>query len=165
MNPAPLSRRLRRAPLAAALGLLFAAPAALAADTVGIGLGSSTLSSGVSAKWHAKSGSGLQLVVGPWGIGPSNFGSSTLAVNLDGIRDMQQIGNLGPINVGWSLGGGAGVAFGTYPVVAAAFVAGLNFKLEPVPLELALEYRPRLQLLQSIDVDPLNASGHLRWWF
>jgi hypothetical protein len=164
MNPAPLSRRLRRAPLAAALGLLFAAPA-LAADTVGIGLGSATLSSGVSAKWHAKSGSGLQLVVGPWGTGPSNFGNSTLAVNLDGIRDMPKIGNLGPVDVGWSLGGGAGVAFASSPTVAASGVVGLNLKLQPVPLELALEYRPVLWILPSINGELLNASGHLRWWF
>jgi hypothetical protein len=165
MNPAPLQSRLRHAPLLAALGLLFAAPAALAGDTVGIGLGSATLSSGVSAKWHAKSGSGLQLVVGPWGIGPSNFGSSTLALNLDGIRDMPKIGNLGPVDVGWSLGGGAGVAFASSPTVAASFVAGLNLKLQPVPLELALEYRPVLWILPSIGGELLNASGHLRWWF
>lgn len=161
-RPIPPGRLRRAAPLAGLALLLHAAPA-LAGDTVGIGLGSSTLSSGVSAKWHGKSGSGLQLVVGPWGTGFD--GGGTLALNLDGIRDMPKIGSLGPIDVGWSLGGGAGVALASTPVVAAAGVAGLNFKLQPVPLELALELRPRLVILPEIYGDLLNASGHLRWWF
>ena len=151
---------------AAALALTLASAPAHAGRTVGVGLGSSTLSSGVSVKWQAKGGGGMQLVAGPFGNGLfyGGYGNS-LGVNLDGLRDMGQIGNLGPISVGWSLGGGGGVGVGGTLAAAAAGVAGLNFELEPVPLEFSIEYRPTLIIIPTVGVDVLNASGHLRWWF
>ncbi|MBL8614075.1 MAG: hypothetical protein JNM72_00555 [Deltaproteobacteria bacterium] len=166
MTAPQLSRMARAAAALAALCFSLAAAPAHAGRTVGVGLGSSTLSSGVSVKWQAKGGGGMQLVAGPFGNGLyyNGYGNS-LGVNLDGLRDMGEIGNLGPIGVGWSLGGGGGVAVGGTLAAAAAGVAGLNFELEPVPLEFSLEYRPTLIILPGVGFDLVNASGHLRWWF
>ena len=156
------------AALALTLALTLAAAPAHAGRTVGVGLGSSTLSSGVSVKWQAKGGGGMQLVAGAYGNGLYYDGygyTNSIGVSLDGLRDMGQIGNLGPIGVGWSLGGGGGIGVGGTLAVAAAGVAGLNFELEPVPLEFSIEYRPTLSILPGVYPDFVNASGHLRWWF
>lgn len=159
--------RLARAAAAlAALTLSLGAAPAQAGRTVGVGLGSSTLSSGVSVKWQAKGGGGMQLVAGPFGNGLYyNDYANSLGVNLDGLKNMGEIGNLGPIGVSWSLGGGGGVGVGGTLAAAAAGVAGLNFELQPVPLEFSIEYRPTLIIIPEVGVNVLNASGHLRWWF
>ena len=168
MNTAHFARGARRLGAALTLGaaaLLSPRLALAGGDTVGLGLGSSTLSSGVSAKWRAKGGGGLQLVVGPWSTGLDFDGGGTLALNLDGVRDMPKIGSLGPVDVGWSLGAGGGVALLSPPVVAASAFAGINLKLQPAPLELAVELRPRLLVLPTVSGELLNATAHLRWWF
>lgn len=149
----------------AAVPLLLGAAPAHAGRTVGVGLGSSTLSSGVSLKWQAKGGGAMQLVAGPFGNGLYAW-DNTLGVNLDGLKDMGEIGNLGPVGVGWSLGGGGGVGVGGNTLAAAAAgVVGLNFALQPVPLEFSVEYRPTLMVVPAVGLDLVNASGHLRWWF
>lgn len=166
---APRFSRLARAAAAlTALTLSLAAAPAHAGRTVGVGLGSSTLSSGVSVKWQAKGGGGMQLVAGAYGNGLyyNGYGyNNSIGVSLDGLRDMGEIGNLGPIGVGWSLGGGGGIGVGGTLAAAAAGVAGLNFELQPVPLEFSIEYRPTLIILPGVGFDLVNASGHLRWWF
>lgn len=154
----------RLAAALAALTLLATATPAHAGRAVGVGLGTSTLGSGVSVKWKAKSGSGMQLVAGPAGD-DLRFVGDTIAVNLDGLRNMGRIGTLGPIGVDWSIGGGGGVAVGGGLTAAAAGVVGLNLALQNIPLEFSLEYRPVAVVVPVVAFDVVNASGHLRWWF
>jgi hypothetical protein len=131
---------------------------------VGVGLGSATVSSGVSLKWAAEKGGALQLVVGPWTNGFSAFDG--IGINLDALKEFKGIGSIGPITIDGNLGGGGGIAMGEGSLgVAGSGIAGLDFGLKTVPLELALEYRPTISIIPGVALDPVSFSGHLRWWF
>lgn len=44
-------------------------------------------------------------------------------------------------------------------------VAGLEFSLNVIPLDVVLEYRPRLLLIDEVDFDLVTFSGHVRYDF
>ena len=66
----------------------------------------------------------------------------------------------------WSFGLGAGVGVRDDNTgIAAAGVAGLEFNFTVIPIDLVLEYRPTLAIHPDVDLDLVDFSGHLRFYF
>ncbi len=176
-------KRARHTPFAAAAftalalcaGLSLALPQTAHADNIrtpggiGLGLGSGTVSNGLSGKLFLSDGNALQLVVGTWGGGgyKDRYGNfHGLGLSADYLLEMPAIASGSVVELAWNIGGGVGVgldddAFG----LAGAFIAGLEFNFVPLPISLVLEYRPTLGVAPGLGFDLIDFTGHLRVHF
>ena len=141
----------------------------------GLGVGSGTVSTGLSMKYHTGSSLAYQGNVGfrsGWG-GWGNCGKrycrgryDVLGVSGDVLLEQPALVQAGGFNLAWNVGGGLGVVVADdYVDVAGAFVLGLEFNLEVVPIDLVLEYRPRVFLIDSVDFDLVHLTGQVRFYF
>ena len=134
--------------------------------TFGIGIGGGTVSSGLSVKYYMGGSFAVQGNVGFLGAGRDRFGGNGVAVSLDGLLEQNALFKNGFVSIDWNLGLGAGVGVGgDVLVLAAAGVIGLEFNFIPVPIDFVVEYRPTLQILDNINLKPIDFSGHLRYYF
>ncbi|RDV37532.1 hypothetical protein DV096_13575 [Bradymonadaceae bacterium TMQ3] len=125
----------------------------------GVGVGSATVASGISLKMPAGP-TAFQLTAGCWG------GCDGVAAAVDFLIGMPQIASADVVTLAWNFGGGGAVGLGGGSLgVAAAFVAGLEFHFQPLPIELVLEWRPGLYVVPDVDVELVNFGGHARWYF
>jgi len=141
----------------------------------GLGIGSGTGATGVSAKWMMQPGA-LQFVLGFWGHGDGNSGPGPrqythldgIALSVDYLFEMPSLARTQFFNLDWSfgLGGGVGVATGGgTPGVAVAGIAGLEFNFTKIPLDLTVEYRPAIGFLPGFGIGLIGFTAHLRVWF
>jgi len=141
----------------------------------GLGIGSGTGATGVSAKWMMAPGA-LQFVLGFWGHGDDGSGPGPrqythldgIALSVDYLFEMPSLARTQFFNLDWSfgLGGGVGVATGGgTPGVAAAGIAGLEFNFTKIPLDLTVEYRPAIGFLPGFGIGLIGFTAHLRVWF
>lgn len=138
----------------------------------GLGLGGGSFISGLSGKYNLSEKNALQGVLGVnrWGFGAS----------LDYLFEQPSFAGDENVGVAWNFGFGASAGtFGTTTVantpgntvtVNAAYVGvnavvGIEVILQPVPLDLVLEYRPGLVILPNVGVALSPITGHLRYWF
>jgi hypothetical protein len=131
------------------------------AGSTGIGLGAGTWGGGVSAKHFLSQSSAVQGVVG---IG--DFSGESLQVNADYLVERPSFAGGQDIDVAWNFGAGAGLALGSSNLgLGISGIVGIEFALVPVLLDLVLEYRPTIGVLPGLGFDPVNFTGHLRWFF
>lgn len=126
---------------------------------LGIGLGSATMTSGISVKQFAGP-TAFQLTAGCWQScdGP--------AASLDFLYNMPAFVTTEAVLLAWNMGFGGALGFGDGELGAgAAFIAGLEFLFQPLPFDLVLEWRPGLYVLPDIDITLVNFGGHLRFYF
>lgn len=132
---------------------------------LGLGLGGSSLVSGLSAKYYLSSNTAVQAAVGAW----AGYG---LLVGIDGIVEMPQLWTNGTLSINWNVGGGATV--GTYKynsygglVGGVSGIVGLGFQLEPIPLEFVTEFRPTFLIGWYEGAFPLywGGGGAIRYFF
>lgn len=128
---------------------------------VGVGLGGGFGVSGLSVKM-AGQGSALQLMVGPYGLGRGGDG---LGVGLDFLLEQPTFATADVLDLAWNLGLGGSLGVGGDDVlIGVSGVAGLEFNLRPIPIDVVLEYRPGLRLSPA-GLDLVNFSGHIRYYF
>lgn len=140
-------------------GLLASVPALADAEdprtpgNFGLGLGGGTSTAGLSMKYYTTRSTSLQGVIGA-GYGPFyDFEMPNLAEGRD-------------LTLGWCLGPGVGLWLDDdFAGVAAAGVAGLELGIVPVPLDVVVEYRPRLLLTPEVGFDWCELTGHVRYYF
>jgi len=136
--------------------ICIASPAlAKGGQGVGIGIGQGTGVLGLSLKAH-KGPTAVQLVVGRWD------GASDIGAEIDALAEFPT-----PLQtrlLGVDMNAGVGVAFGVgSPLQAAASpVLGLELNLVPVPIDIVIEYRPRLDIIPDIEFDPYGFGAHVR---
>jgi hypothetical protein len=130
----------------------------------GLGLGGGMISTGISGKVY-QGPVAFQGVVGWWGLGRE--GADALGLNLDLLKEQPSFAGGGPLKLGWNygLGGGAVIVDGGGLGLGASGVAGLEFLIQPIPLDVVLEYRPGLWIVPDVDLDLINFSGHIRYYF
>lgn len=146
-----------------ALMFLMAAPAMAQEgsksrpDGFGIGLGQGTLASGLSAKMH-RGPVAFQGVAGCW----SSLSCHTFGVSVDVLFNMPIFVDADVLQMGWNIGGGGALAIGNTFAVGGQFVAGLEFIFPSIPIDLVLEWRPRVYVTDRLHLGFLGAGGHLR---
>ena len=125
---------------------------------LGIGVGSTTIASGLSLKQNAGP-TAFQLTAGCWG------GCDGVAASLDFLVPMPAIADANIVTLAWNFGAGVAVGVGGGDLAAAgAFVVGLEVIFQPLPIDLVLEWRPALQVVSDIDLDLVSFGGHLRFY-
>lgn len=138
------------------------------AGSLGLGLGAGTSTAGFSAKYFARETLAVQGVVGAgYGAHANRSGWSTgLGLGTDLLFELPTFAALDDVEFGISAGPGAGVWIYDGRVdVAAAGVLGLEACLLVFPLDLVLEYRPRMMVAPTISFDWFSLSGHIRYYF
>ena len=138
----------------------------------GLGVGSGTVSTGLSMKYHAGGAVAYQGNLGfrgGWrdcGERYCRRGYDVLGISGDVLLEQGALVQANGFNLAWNVGGGVGLLVADdYVDVAGAFVLGLEFNLEVVPIDLVLEYRPRLFLVDRVDLDLVHLTGQVRFYF
>jgi hypothetical protein len=144
-------------------------------DGFGLGIGSGTGATGISAKTMVAPGGALQGVLGWWGHtdsngpGPGQYGHiDGIALSVDYLFEMPPLATTQYFHLDWNfgLGGGVGVpTSGGTPGVAVAGIAGLEFDFTKIPFDLTIEYRPAVGLLPGVGIGLIGFTAHLRVWF
>lgn len=136
---------------------------------LGLGIGGGTRTSGLSAKYTVDTAFSVQGVVG---VDPARWGNrgGTLAVSADALVEMPALYQNDDIEIAWAIGAGPYLAVGDDFWLGASGVLGIEFNIQPIPLEFTLEYRPTLELIgprgdNASGFYPFGFGGHLRWWF
>lgn len=126
-----------------------------AARRVGIGVGRGTRVLGLSVRVPGRTA--VQLNAGWWDRGG-------VGLSLDGLMDIELArGSLLSLSV--ELGAGAGVGFNDNVQASGALVGGLRLELMPIPLDIAVEYRPLLDIVPNVQLDAGYFGGHVRIYF
>ncbi len=129
----------------------------------GIGLGGGTGASGVSMKYFMADAHAVQGVVGVWGLG-RDYGT-VIGLSLDYLWEGPSLARGSVIDLGWAIGLGGFGGFGDAFWLGASGVLGLEFNFVPVPIDIVLEYRPGLLILNDLKADLINFGGHIRYYF
>lgn len=145
----------------AALSVPGVAAASPPGGPFGIGLGGGTGPSGLSMKYHT-GGTALQGVIGWGGVGDDG---GYLAVSADFLLEQPEFAGGQGLSLAWNYGLGANVGVGDALALGVSAIAGLEFNIQPVPIDIVLEIRPGISLLPGFDVSLLNGGGHIRYYF
>jgi hypothetical protein len=174
--------------LIATLGSTLLATPAFAASpskgNFGIGVGGGTGTTGISMKYYLSDASALQGVVGVWGVG--RYEHDGLGLSADYLFEMPAFATSEVVDVGWNVGPGLWLAANSYGynsyahdpywhdsdwhesdrlLVGASGVLGLEFLIQPIPLDIVLEYRPSVMVVPGLGFDLVSFDGHVRFYF
>ena len=140
------------------------------AGNFGIGIGSTTMSTGLSMKYFLENTLSVQGTVGAWRrygyTGRGYFQRDSLALGADMLLEEFSFVDKGDYSLDGAIGGGVGLGFedrGSLGL-AASFVAGAAFHIHSIPLDIVLEYRPHIGLAPVVEFDFVYFSGHLRYY-
>lgn len=144
------------------------------AGAIGLGIGAGTSAAGVSAKLWVNERLAFQGVVGAaferghqrsTTLVETGAGAQTgLGAGVDVLVEGNSFFEVDDVELGWSAGGGAGLWATDDLGIAVGGVVGLELGFLTVPLDLVVEYRPRVLLLPSPAMDWFSLSGHVRWY-
>lgn len=122
----------------------------------GIGVGSTTMASGLSVKQHA-GGSAFQLTAGCW------RGCDGVAASLDVLASMPAVASGSELSLAWNFGGGGAVGVGDDEIgVGASLVLGLELSASSIPVELVVEWRPGLSIIPEPSPNIEDVGAHIR---
>jgi hypothetical protein len=141
----------------------------------GLGIGSGTISNGLSAKYFMSKQHALQFNLGSYGgAGFNNRWKRIdgLGFGADYLFEMPAITRVGQaFELAWNLGAGIGLGFRDRDdkydglAVAVAFIAGLEFNFIPAPFDLVLEWRPSILVAPAVGIGVLDFTAQLRFYF
>jgi hypothetical protein len=169
-------RSLSYAPFLLFVSFLFCEPAFAEgkirqAGKFGIGIGSTTMSTGLSGKYFLEDNLSLQGSVGAWRrygySGRGYFHRDSLALGADLLMESFSFMEKADFSIDGAIGGGLGLGFADYADlgIAASFILGVEFNIHAIPLDIVIEYRPHVGLSPIVDFDLIFFSGHLRYYF
>jgi hypothetical protein len=130
----------------------------------GLGLGGGFGVSGLSGKYFVTKSQAFQAMVGGDGVLDGDGGGG-LGVGLDYLIEGPALARTEPLDIAWSIGAGGTLGVGDAVGIGASGVAGLEFCINPVPIDVVLEFRPGIVIVPEIGADIVNFSGHVRWYF
>lgn len=149
----------------------------------GVGLGVGTTAAPISLKYFLDSSTSLQGNVG-WFHGPiygcgryyrnryrdyygcGVYRTDALGLSADFLLEGGPLVGNQDVSLDWEVGGGAGIGLGnTAFALAGAFVAGLQLNIHAVPIDLVVEYRPKVFFVPFFEIFWLEFSGHIRYYF
>lgn len=143
----------------------------------GLGLGSATLSNGLSAKYFMSKQDALQFNLGEFGGHGFEHRwrrfDDGLGLGVDYLFEMPDIVRAGrAFDLAWNVGGGLGLGFDDDDnnndddvAFALAFVLGLEFNFIPIPIDIVIEWRPGLLLIPDVDFEAIDFTAHIRFYF
>lgn len=153
---------------------VFASSAAWADSDVGksrnlgLGVGMSSRVNGLSVKLHDRTRS-YQMVLGSYGgFGEFDALGERLGGSLDMLSELPRIVETNGLDL--AVGAGLG-AFGGYDLetedswIGAQGILSLQLLIDPLPIDVAGEYRPALVFVPDFEVSAAEFGFHARVWF
>ncbi len=171
------------------VAVTFFAPSAFAgmpikqAGNFGIGLGVGTTAAPISLKYFLDNTLSVQGNVGwwrGWGWGGCGGGrgryrgsycggyyqDNAFGLGADLLVEGGPLAGNENVTLDWEVGGGAGIGLADYGFgLAVAFVAGLQLNIHALPIDLVLEYRPAIYFVPFLRFNPVDFTGHIRYYF
>ena len=138
------------------------------AGRFGIGLGSGTIANGLSLKYFMADSLAIQANVGVFGgRGRDRLkDNGGIAASADILIENSPLIASSLLNLEWNYGVGAGIGVrNDNSAIAAAGVLGLEVNFNVIPVDIVFEYRPNLALSPDVDLDFVDFSGHIRYYF
>ncbi len=135
---------------------------------VGIGLGVG-YASGISAKYMMSQETAIQGTVGTFGAFDDD--ADGIAIGGDFLLEMPAFVTHEAIELAWNIGAGAGLAIFDDDggdddfAFSVQGVLGLEVNLVPIPLDVVIEFRPELRILEDPDFDIIDFGAHVRYYF
>jgi len=165
--------------LRAALGLMLislAAPEASAQSyqslrrggNFGLGVGAGTYGGGLSAKYWLSDIAAVQGTIAGGGYISDGEGNLRLTVNADYLFEQPPLFEAEGLEIAWNIGPGAGLQIESENGIGIGLsgVAGLEFALTVIPVELVFEYRPYMQFGDEyFRLEFISFGGQLRYFF
>lgn len=71
----------------------------------------------------------------------------------------------GPVGLSWFYGGGAYAGFGDKRNLGAQGVIGLDYKFQDVPINVSLDWKPELNIVQQVSFEPAAVGLSVRFVF
>lgn len=106
------------------------------------------------------------------GISLKHFFGSTALEALVTFGDPFAIGALlekhqptGPEGLSWFYGGGAYAGFGDKRNLGAQGIIGLDYKFQDVPINVSLDWKPELNIIQVVSFEPAAVGLSIRFAF
>ncbi len=128
------------------------------AGSLGIGLGSTTMASGLSVKQFAGP-TAIQLTAGCW------RSCDGLAMSLDLLFNMPALASADILTLAWNFGAGGAAGAGEDGIgIGAAFVLGLEANFRPLPIDFVLEWRPGIEVIPDPDINLIDFGAHIRFY-
>lgn len=125
---------------------------------LGVGLGSTTIASGVSVKQIAGP-TALQLTAGCW------RDCDGISASLDFLGSMPPLTTHPFLLVAWNFGFGGALGLADSNIAAAgSFILGLEVIFQELPFDLVLEWRPSVLVVPDVDLDLITFGGHIRFY-
>jgi hypothetical protein len=72
---------------------------------------------------------------------------------------------IGPEGLAWFFGGGAYVGFGDKRNFGGQGIIGLDYKFQEVPINVSLDWKPELNLVQEVSFEPAAVGLSIRFTF
>lgn len=144
----------------------------------GIGLGVGTTALPISLKYFLDSTMSIQGNVGVWrgwgwGCDRGRRGScgryyrnDALGLGADFLYEGGPLAGNENLTLDWEVGGGAGIGLSDIDFgLAVAFVAGLQLNIHALPIDLVVEYRLPIYFVPDFDINFVDFTGHIRYYF
>lgn len=150
-----------------------AAPPIRNGGNVGLGLGVGTLTAGLDIKYWFNPYSSFQTTIGIYGPRTFDPDALVLGADLDFLIEPPAFVKTEGFDLGMNIGLGATVATGfeALDIVGAHPVVGLAFHIDAVPIDVVIDYRPTLFIVDELEgtgdlrFDPAHLGLHVRYWF
>ena len=166
--------------IALSTGTAHAAPPIRNGGNIGFGVGATTYAAGLDLKYWTGPSMSVQAVVGLYD--PIRFDADALSFGTDAdvLWELPSFTQTDDFDFGMDLG--LGGVFGFTPdfdlAAGANLVVGFNFHIDAVPLDIVLDYRPTVMLLDAVGPNPVDVTGsgdtfridlatgglHIRYW-
>ena len=128
----------------------------------GIGVGGGYGVTGLSMKYFMTPGTAVQSTIGIH----TGYRFDYIGATFDYLIEIPEFVQSDVVNIGPSIG--PGVALGLWDnglAVGVSGVGGIEFMLNPVPLDFVLEWRPTVHVVPDVNLDLVRFTGHIRFYF
>lgn len=144
----------------------------------GLGIGGGTFARGLSIKYVRDASTSIQGNVGIFGTVDNRYGDM-LALGLDFLLEQEALVDGADFALAWNFGPGVSLGLSegrnrNYWIGGVSAVLGLVFILKPMPIDVALEYRPSVFVYNN-DFNRYGGDGlatslvrfglHMRYFF
>lgn len=93
------------------------------------------------------------------------YGAGSYLIHVDYLASQANLSHSGGFSLPWYVGGGGDLGLGGGTAIGIHGDVGLALQFSAVPIDLFVEWTPRLWLVDFVQLHPLDFNGGVRVWF